>query len=178
MQGELIIGSWLLPLSKNNSCKYTRVCNFMSFLWAAYIALSHICSRTAYCRFTLFPICGIHVELAHCVYSTRKARNCEIQILCPQLKMYMKRPLHSTDCIHFYQKQVKKQEKVSLLCQTFHKISVKTTVRLSPSCCLSSDFLPRSSSPDAISSLKSAQDQWPSFFLAGHQNRQHLLSVF
>lgn len=38
-------------------------------------------------------------------------------------------------------KQVKKQEKVSLLCQTFHKITVKTAVRLSPSC-FSSDFLP------------------------------------
>lgn len=163
MQGELIISSWFLPLSKNNSCIYTHACHFMSFLQAAYVALSRICSRTAYCMFTLFPTCGICAELAHCLQSTRKAGNCEIQILYPQLKMYMKRPPHSTDRIHYYQKQVKKQEKVSLLCQTFHKMTVKTTVHLSASC-FSSDFLPGSSSPDAISSLKSAQDHGPASF--------------
>lgn len=106
--GELIISSWFLPPSKNNSCIITHACHFVSFLQAAYIALSHICSRTANCMFTLFPICGIHAELVHCLYSRRKAGNREIQD-----------PMPSTENVHG--KATPQHRSYSLLLETGQK---------------------------------------------------------
>lgn len=51
--------------------------------------------------FTLSSVCGIHAELAHCLYSTKKLGIVKYRILCRQLKMDMKRPPHSTDHIHY-----------------------------------------------------------------------------
>lgn len=75
------------------------------------------------------------------------------------------------------EKRVKKQAKTSLVLsnipQNYNKDSSSPLTQL-----LQFWFFPGSSSPNAISSLKSAWDRWPSFFLAGHQNRQHLPSLF
>lgn len=72
------------------------------------MALSHICSRTANCMFTLFPICGIHAELVHCLYSRRKAGNCEIQD-----------PMPSTENVHG--KATPQHRSYSLLLETGQK---------------------------------------------------------
>lgn len=42
------------------------------------------------------PPCGIHTEL-HVAYSTGKTRNYETEVLCPHLKVSMKRPPRSID---------------------------------------------------------------------------------
>lgn len=123
--------------------------------------------------FTLSSICGSHAELTHCLYNTSgELWNTGSSALnwkwtwkaTPQHRSY-------SLLLKTGQKAGKSVPSLSNIPQNYSEDSSSPLTQL-----LQFWFFARSSSPDAISSLKSVRDQWPSFFLAGHQNRQHLPS--
>lgn len=97
----------------------------MSFLKAAYIALSHICSRIAYCTFPhMWHPCWISPLPLHHKKSWElwNTGSYALNWKCT----WKSHP--SAQIIFTTAKQVKRQEKVSLPCHTFHKMTAASVL--------------------------------------------------